>query len=349
MENIRSHEVLPVNRRAKDTFFKTVYATEERQRALASFLLGVDGEKITIANVRPVLFGNKENDLAFECDDVFYLMTENQASVSPNVPYRLLEYITAGLRSTVDSERLLYGGGRVYFPVPKLYMLQTGLEITKEKLPKQVQYDIRLSDSYRHVSQKYGKMAAMPDLDVIVHVYDFRMTLDETVKYIEQNIMPDRFMAYDNDLRNYAFTANGITYIQRAVKDDKHKKYIVPINVSTVTEYLSLLIERNIFVDLLTDKEVCDMTMAQFSRDDMLIYQGREEGREEGRAEGKAEGKAEAIIDLLSDIGELPDSLENLIMKQTDAQTLQKWLKTAARADSIKEFEKSIGLISLER
>lgn len=115
----------------------------------------------------------------------------------------------------------------------------------------------------------------------------------------------------------------------------------MPINVSTVAEYLALLIERNIFVDLFTYKEVCDMTMAQFSRDDMLIYQGREEGREEG--------KAEAIIDFLNDIGELPDSLENLIMKQTDAQTLQKWLKLAARAGSIEEFEKTIGLISLER
>ena len=107
-------------------------------------MLGVDGDKIIISNVRPVLFGNKENDLAFECNDVFYLMTENQASVSPNVPYRLLEYITAGLRSTVDSERLLYGSKRVYFPVPKLYMLQTGLEMTEEKLPKQVQYDASL-------------------------------------------------------------------------------------------------------------------------------------------------------------------------------------------------------------
>ena len=77
---------------------------------------------------------------------------------------------------------------------------------------------------------------------------------------------------------------------------------LMPINVSTVAEYLSLLIERNIFVDLLTDKEVCDMTMAQFSRDDMLIYQGREEGR--------AAGKVEAIIDFLSDIVELPDSLK---------------------------------------
>ena len=141
-------EVLPVNTKAKDTFFKTVYASEERRRKLASFLLGMEGKEAAIANVRPVLFGNRENDLAFLCDAVFYIMTENQATVSPNVPYRLLEYITAGLRSTVDSEKLLYSSRRVLFPIPKLYMLQTGLESTEEGLPEKVQYEIRLSDSY---------------------------------------------------------------------------------------------------------------------------------------------------------------------------------------------------------
>jgi len=57
-------------------------------------------------------------------------------------------------------------------------------------------------------------------------------------------------------------------------------------------------------VDLLSDKEVCDMTMAQFSRDDILIYQGLEEGREEGLEEGirafildkMEDGIAESVI-----------------------------------------------------
>ena len=97
-----------------------------------SFLLGIEGKQITTANVRPVLFGNKENDLAFVCDAIFYVMTESQATICPNISYRLLEYITAGLRSTVDSEQLLYSRQRVYFPIPKLYLLQTGLEM-KEK------------------------------------------------------------------------------------------------------------------------------------------------------------------------------------------------------------------------
>ena len=192
-----AQEVIPVNRKAKDTFFKTVYSTEKRQRELASFLLGIKAEETTIANVRPVLFGNKENDLAFVCDRIFYTMTENQATVSPNVPYRLLEYITAGLRSTVDSEQLLYGRKRVYFPIPKLYMLQTGLERDNKKLPGKIQYDIRLSDSYMTAESKYKEETTKPDLDVVVHVYDFRMSLDEVLHYIEQGTLPERFETYD--------------------------------------------------------------------------------------------------------------------------------------------------------
>ena len=236
--------------------------------------------------VRPVLFGNRENDLSFVTDAISYVMTENQATVCPNVPYRLLEYITTGLRSTVDSEKLLYSKKRVCFPIPKLYMLQTGLESTAEKLPEKVQYDIRLSDSYMTVEEQHKNALTEPDLEAVVHVYDFRMTLKEMLEYIESGMQPERFASYQGDLLDYALTANGITYIQRAVKKEKQGSYVMPANVSSVADYLGLLIKRDIFVDLLTDKEVCDMTMAQFSRDDILLYQGREEGERIGELRG---------------------------------------------------------------
>ena len=86
-------------------------------------------------------------------------------------------------------------------------------------------------------------------------------------------------------------TANGITYIQRAAKKEKQNQYVMPNNVFSVADYIELLVKRDIFVDLLTDKEVCDMTMAQFSRDDILLYQGREEGREEGERIGELRGE----------------------------------------------------------
>ena len=186
----RVQKVLPVNTKAKDTFFKKVYEKEERQRELVSFLLGIDAEKVAVANVRPVLFGNKENDFACMCDEIIYILTEAQASTSPNIPYRLLEYAVAGLRSTVDSERLLYGRTRVYFPIPKLYVLQTGLETKTDNLPEKIQYDMRLSESYLSAEEKYGEGRPDPDLDVVVHVYDFRMTLDEVLSYIEQGVLP---------------------------------------------------------------------------------------------------------------------------------------------------------------
>lgn len=218
-------------------------------------------------------------------------MTEAQASTSPNIPYRLLEYAVAGLRSTVDSERLLYGRARVYFPIPKLYVLQTGLETKTDNLPEKIQYDMRLSESYLSTEEKYGEGRPDPDLDVVVHVYDFRMMLDEVLSYIEQGVLPERFEGYDSNMRNYALVANGITYMQRT----ENAGYTVPVNVSTVANFLQLMLDRGIFVDLLSDKEVCDMTMAQFSRDDILIYQGIEEGLEKGREEGLEKGREEGV------------------------------------------------------
>ncbi|MEZ3492431.1 MAG: hypothetical protein K1W38_09055 [Lachnospiraceae bacterium] len=294
----KPQEVLPVNTKAKDTFFKTVYASEERQRKLASFLLGMEGKEITVANVRPVLFGKRENDLSFVTDAIFYVMTENQATVCSNVPYRLLEYITSGLRSTVDSE----------------------------KLPEKVQYDIRLSDSYMTVEQQHKNALTEPDLEAVVHVYDFRMTLKEMLEYIESGTQPERFAPYQGDLLDYALTANGITYIQRAVKKEKQNQYDMPDNVTSVADYLELLIKRDIFVDLLTDKEVCDMTMAQFSRDDILLYQGREEGREEGERIGELRG----VIRTYQKLGISLETARQYIMKEfgTNAAEAEELLRT---------------------
>lgn len=268
-------KITPVNTKSKDTFFKKIYETEKRQKELTSFLLGMTIEEVSIANVRPVLFGNKENDFACLCDDIFYILTEERFIVSPNMPYLLLEYVTAGLRSMIDNKQ-------IYLPFPRLYTLQVGLEKTDTQLQKKVQYNMHLSDSYKQADKKYSEDVRKPDLDVTVHVYDFRMTLKEILSYIEEEKLPKRFDAYHNDVRNYALVANGITYMQRIKRDSE---YILPKNISTVSEYLKLMLNREIFVDLLSNKEICDMTMAQFSRDDILIYQGREEGIEEGKTE----------------------------------------------------------------
>ena len=72
------------------------------------------------------------------------------------------------------------------------------------------------------------------------------------------------------------------------------------------------------------------------------IEQGREEGLEQGREEGKSNGKAEGILDLLEEYGEIPDLLRQRILSEQDLDQLGRWLKLAARSDSIEEFQKKM-------
>ena len=56
------------------------------------------------------------------------------------------------------------------------------------------------------------------------------------------------------------------------------------------------------------------------------------------RAEGKAEGKAEDIIELLEELGTISEELKEKVMSETNLNTLRRWLKQAAKAESIEQF-----------
>ena len=233
-------------------------------------LLGVEVNEVKLSNVEPIIFGNKENDLAFLCNDSLYIMMEEQSYDCANIAYRILEYIVAALRSTVESEKLLYGEKLVRFPIPKLYVVNVGLVRNESKLRK-TQYDVCLSDSYMETELIEDDSV---DLECKVHVYDFRMTYEEVLLYIEKGEVPDRMSHYHNSLSDYALTANSLTYVQRVVNGKTKKR--IPKGIKSTADMIQRLKERGIFVDLFSDKGVCDMTMAQFSRDDILLYRGRE-------------------------------------------------------------------------
>ena len=66
------------------------------------------------------------------------------------------------------------------------------------------------------------------------------------------------------------------------------------------------------------------------------------------RNEGRAEGTAEAIMDLLEEIGSVPEALGKRIRGQKNLETLREWLKLAARSESVEEFERMISLEELK-
>lgn len=78
---------------------------------------------------------------------------------------------------------------------------------------------------------------------------------------------------------------------------------------------------------------------AKYMQLELMLKKERNLGRAEGKAEGKTEGKAECILDILSEVGEMLEELRNRILLETDLNTLNRWLKLAARSDSIDFFQ----------
>lgn len=284
------HNVEEVNSEVKDTFFKVVYRSTERLQRLAAFLIGRENAEITVTTLDPVLYGNKENDLSFSCDGTVYVMMEEQSTVCLNIPFRMAEYMMTTLRDSVDTKKLLYGSRRVMLPVPKLFVLNVGVVKSEGQLPECVEYDLRLSDSFPLEDE------ILPDLEAVVHAYDFRMSRKEVVQYLELGAIPVRVAHQLKDLLDYALTANCLTYIQQALQ--KEKQLPLPERIRSVADLIELLIKRDIFVDLLTRKEVCNMAAIQFSREEMIEYQGWEAGLEEGIERGIQRGRIETYLEL---------------------------------------------------
>ena len=102
-------------------------------------------------------------------------------------------------------------------------------------------------------------------------------------------------------------------------------------------------IKRGILSEYLRKKgsEAVNILIAEYDYD-MDIKVQREEAKEEGIEQGKKLGKQNDIIELLDDIGEVSEALKAKIRKEENRDILKKWLKLAAKAETVEEFEKKI-------
>lgn len=86
------------------------------------------------------------------------------------------------------------------------------------------------------------------------------------------------------------------------------------------------------------------MTVEEWIKDEVMEAREefRAEGRAEGLAEGRTEGKAGLILELLEDIGSVPENLKEDIRTQRASEVLKRWARLAARVTSIEEFQKEM-------
>ena len=73
-----------------------------------------------------------------------------------------------------------------------------------------------------------------------------------------------------------------------------------------------------------------------------MLREEKQEGRQEGRLEGRLEAKREDILELLEDLGTIPDELRDRIAGIENLEDLKILFKIAARADSFHTFEEKM-------
>ena len=74
----------------------------------------------------------------------------------------------------------------------------------------------------------------------------------------------------------------------------------------------------------------------------MGIEKGFARGKELGKVEGIRLGTVNNIMEFLEDLGEIPETLKSKIMQEEKPDVLRRWLKLAAKAETIEQFEKSV-------
>lgn len=72
--------------------------------------------------------------------------------------------------------------------------------------------------------------------------------------------------------------------------------------------------------------------------------QGFKEGETAGLSKGEIHTTASAVCNLLNELGSIPHELKDIIFSQPDLDILKKWLRLAAKAESIEEFKSTISL-----
>ncbi|MBP3352934.1 MAG: hypothetical protein J6L65_11075 [Lachnospiraceae bacterium] len=296
---------MKVRRNYKDSIFRMLYLDEKELLNLYNAVNGTnytDVENLEINTLQNAIYMNMKNDVSFIFNFQVNLY-EHQSTVNPNMPLRDLIYVTKLFQNIVrDCD--LYGSTLVKIPAPRFVVFYNGME----KQPERKVY--RLSDSF-------SKKQENPELELTVTVLN--INAGNNAEILGNCKTLREYMQYTDKVRAYALKMP----IEEAVE-------------KAITE----CIKEDILADFLKKNRAEAMEVSIFEyNEEQHLANLRREGYEEGLEQGVQQGKAMDILELLSELGEVPDALRNIIESKKDIETLSKWLKLAAKSTTIKEFE----------
>ena len=140
-----------VNRRYKDSLFRSIFGTKEELLSLYNAMNSssyTDASQLIITTIEDVIYMEMKNDVSFVLSDYLNLY-ETQSSWNPNMPLRGLGYFSRLYEGYVESHRLdKYSKVRLTLPAPKYVVFYNGPGEMED-----VEF-LRLSDSYGEKGQE---------------------------------------------------------------------------------------------------------------------------------------------------------------------------------------------------
>lgn len=292
------------NREVKSSAFTTFFSKPEHAAMLYAALDGsqaVTADDITFTTLSGVLFMARKNDMAFTVKNKVLVISEHESTVNCNMPLRGAIYYGREMEKLIEP-RALYRTGRIPIPTPEFYVFYNGVaNFPAEKI-------LKLSDAYLEKTEH-------PMLELIVKVININLPVSHPI------------LERCRPLFEYSFFIQKIRdYTREKISRDE-----------AIIQAMADCEREGIMTDFLREhgSEASNMLFTEFNMEDALEVRG-----EEKFAEGKVEGKAEGILELLNELGKCPDTLCTQIKEETNLDVLSKWLKLAARVESIEEFQK---------
>ena len=303
-------EKLHVVRNQKDTVFRMLFREKKELLELYNALNDSaynSPEKLTIYTLENAIYMNFKNDSSFLLDSELNLY-EHQSSYNPNMPLRDLVYIAKQLEKYTRNDTI-YSSALVKIPVPRFVVFYNGTDVQPDR------QTLRLSDAFE-------KKTAEPELELKVLMLNINFGHNKEL------------MDKSRTLREYA------QYVDRV------RKYAKLMRIEEAVERaVAECIKEGILEDFLSSQkaEVIAVSIFEYNEEEEM-KKIRADEFQVGREAGKAEGKAEAVLELLEELGQIPPELRQRILSESDLPVLKKWIKEAAKAESVRQFMDHTGI-----
>lgn len=299
-----------VTRTYKDSVFRMLFNDKIKLIELHNALFDTDygpDTPVNFTTIEEVLFKTIKNDIAFTIADTFIVLIEHQSSVNKNLALRDLVYFTTMIQRMVPNKDF-YRESAIEIPRPRFIVLYNG---TKE-MPDYWTND--LSDNFMGEGEETSLQLTVKEYNINNGRNSEMLQKCRTLKEYSQFVSIVREWAEKEPLTDLVMKE----ILEQCIAEDILAEFLKKYG----TEVISMLFEQ------LTEEEAREIS--------------KQDGFEIGRKEGRAEGKIEDIFDLLEELGEIPENLRQRMLAQRDLTVLGSWIKLAAKAGSIEEFEKEI-------